>query len=57
MCNEFLKQGVPIEKVYFSPFHPTAGLGAYKKNDFSRKPCPGMIYQAQKDINLNLQMN
>lgn len=55
MCNEFLKEGVPIEKVYFSPFHPTAGLGAYKKNDFSRKPCPGMIYQAQKDINLNLQ--
>ena len=54
MCNKFLNAGAPIEKVYFSPFHPTAGLGAYKKDDVSRKPRPGMIHQAQQDINLNL---
>lgn len=54
MCNEFLNEGAPIEKVYFSPFHPTAGIGAYRKDDVSRKPRPGMIYQAQQDINLNL---
>ena len=54
MCNEFLNVGAPIEKVYFSPFHPTEGLGAYKKDDVSRKPRPGMIHQAQRDINLNL---
>jgi len=54
MCNEFLNEGVPIEKVYFSPFHPTAGLGAYKKDDVSRKPRPGMIHQAQREMNLNL---
>ena len=55
MCNEFLNVGAPIEKVYFSPFHPTAGLGAYKKDDVSRKPHPGMIRQAQQDKNLNLR--
>ena len=55
MCNEFLKVGAPIEKVYFSPFHPIAGLGAYKKDDVSRKPHPGMIRQAQQDKNLNLR--
>lgn len=55
MCNQFLNEGVPIEKVYFSPFHPTAGIGVYKKDDASRKPRPGMIYQAQKEINLNLE--
>tara|TARA_Y100000739_G_C20563716_1_gene444299 strand:+ start:106 stop:702 length:597 start_codon:yes stop_codon:yes gene_type:complete len=54
MCNEFFNEGVPIEKVYFSPFHPTAGLGAYKKDDVSRKPHPGMIHQAQREMNLNL---
>ena len=54
MCNEFLNAGAPIEKVYFSPFHPTAGLGAYKKDDVSRKPRPGMIHQAQREMNLNL---
>jgi D-glycero-D-manno-heptose 1,7-bisphosphate phosphatase len=54
MCNEFLNADAPIEKVYFSPFHPTAGLGAYKKDDVSRKPRPGMIYQAQREMNLDL---
>ena len=54
MCNQFFNAGAPIEKVYFSPFHPTAGIGAYKKDDISRKPRPGMIYQAQQDMNLNL---
>ena len=55
MCKQFLNEGAPIEKVYFSPFHPTKGIGKYKKNDLSRKPHPGMIYQAQRDINLNLK--
>ena len=55
MCDEFLKAGAPIEKVYFSPFHPTAGRGAYKKDDFSHKPSPGMIFQAQREMNLDLR--
>ena len=55
MCNEFFNEGVPIEKVYFSPFHQTEGLGKYKKDDISRKPRPGMIHQAQREMNLNLE--
>ena len=55
MCNKFLNAGAPIEKVYFSPFHPTAGIGAYRKDDVSRKPHPGMIHQAQREMNLNLK--
>lgn len=54
MCNEFLNAGAPIDKVYFSPFHPTEGLGEYKKDDFSRKPNPGMLLQAQQELNLDL---
>ena len=54
MCNQFLNAGAPIEKVYFSPFHPTAGIGTYKKDDVSRKPHPGMIFQAQREMNLDL---
>ena len=54
MCKEFLHLGIPIEKVYFSPFHPTKGLGKYKKNDYSRKPNPGMIFQAQQELSLDL---
>jgi len=55
MCKEFMKQGAPIDKVYFSPFHPTEGLGKYKKDDFSRKPNPGMILQAQQELGLDLE--
>jgi D-glycero-D-manno-heptose 1,7-bisphosphate phosphatase len=54
MCNEFLNAGVSIDKVYISPFHPTEGLGEYKKDDFSRKPNPGMVMIAQQELNLNL---
>ncbi len=52
MCNEFASQGAPIAKVYFSPYHPTEGLGIYRRDDVSRKPRPGMILQAQGEFNL-----
>lgn len=54
MCNEFASRGAPIAKVYFSPYHPTEGLGSYRKDDVSRKPHPGMILQAQAEFDLDL---
>ena len=55
MCDQFLMQGAPISKVYYSPFHPTEGIGKYKNDDLSRKPHPGMILQAQRELNLDLE--
>jgi D-glycero-D-manno-heptose 1,7-bisphosphate phosphatase len=57
MLSEFKDADAPIDKVYFSPFHPTAGVGIYLKDDVSRKPHPGMIFQAQKDLDINLGMS
>jgi len=54
MCDQFSASGSPIERVYFSPYHPTAGIGKYLKDDYSRKPHPGMIFQAQKDLSIDL---
>lgn len=54
MCKEFESRGAPIAKVYFSPYHPTEGLGRYRKDDVSRKPHPGMILQAQTEFDLGL---
>lgn len=54
MCDQFSAAGASIDKVYFSPFHPTAGLGQYLKDDVSRKPHPGMILQAQKEFSIDL---
>ena len=55
MCDQFIIQSAPIAEVYFSPFHPTEGFGKYKKDDLSRKPRPGMILQAQRELNLDLE--
>ncbi len=57
MLNEFSSAGAPIDRVYFSPFHPTAGVGEYLKDDFSRKPHPGMILQAQRDLGVDLLLS
>jgi D-glycero-D-manno-heptose 1,7-bisphosphate phosphatase len=54
MCQRFSTTGAPIERVYFSPYHPTAGLGHYFKDDFSRNPHHGMIHQAQKELSIDL---
>ena len=54
MCDHFSAAGSPIDHVYYSPYHPTAGIGKYLKDDYSRKPNPGMILQAQKDFSIDL---
>lgn len=54
MCQQFVAAGAPIKRVYFSPYHPTAGLGRYLKDDISRKPHPGMIIQAQQELSINV---
>jgi D-glycero-D-manno-heptose 1,7-bisphosphate phosphatase len=54
MCEQFSAAGAPIDRVYFAPYHPTAGIGKYLKDDFSRKPHPGMILQARTELDLDL---
>ena len=36
--HEFSLAGAPINMVYFPPYLPTAGLGKYSKDGYSRKP-------------------
>lgn len=54
MCAEFASAGAPIDRVYHSPFHPTQGTGEYLKDDFSRKPHPGMLLRAAKELGIDL---
>lgn len=55
MCLEFDGQEAPIDKVYFSPYHPTAGVGIYLQDEDTRKPRPGMILKAQQEYDLSLR--
>ena len=54
MRGEFAAQGVAIAAVYHCPDHPTAGIGAYRRDNPWRKPGPGMILQAAADLSLDL---
>jgi D-glycero-D-manno-heptose 1,7-bisphosphate phosphatase len=54
MCAQFLSNGVKIDAIYFCPSHPDHGVGHYKAESFDRKPNPGMILRAEKDLGLDL---
>lgn len=54
MIAQFKAEGVHISQTYFSPYHPTQGMGAYRCDHPDRKPNPGMLLRAQQDWNLDL---
>lgn len=54
MIDQFKQKGITINDVYFCPFHPTHGIGEYKRDSFDRKPNPGMILTAKNQYDINL---
>lgn len=54
MCDEFARRNLTIDAVYHCPNHPTEGVGAFRRSDPWRKPGPGMLLQAAKDLSLDL---
>lgn len=54
MCDRFSEKGITIDAIYFCPYHPEHGIGAYRCESFDRKPNPGMILRAQADLALDL---
>jgi len=55
MIDAFKKEGVFIERTYYCPHHPEKGIGKYKRECSFRKPNPGMILKAKKDLALDLK--
>lgn len=54
MKEVFKKAGAPISAVYFCPHHPEKALDAYRCDCDCRKPHPGMLLQAQKELNIDM---
>lgn len=50
----FEAEDAPLARIYHCPYHPEHGLGPYKLDSEDRKPNPGMILKAQKDLSLDL---
>ncbi|HQT01250.1 MAG: hypothetical protein B7Y26_03735 [Hydrogenophilales bacterium 16-64-46] len=54
MLARFGDAGVRVEGVYFCPYHPEHGVGAYRQESACRKPNPGMLLQARDELGVNL---
>lgn len=54
MLGAFRERGIGIDRVYHCPYHPTAGIGDYRRESFERKPNPGMLLRARDELGLDL---
>ena len=55
--NDLIKSmtGATIDRFYYCPFHPNGSVEKYTKEHPWRKPQPGMILQAAKDLDIDLE--
>ncbi|HJV66602.1 MAG TPA: D-glycero-beta-D-manno-heptose 1,7-bisphosphate 7-phosphatase [Geomonas sp.] len=54
MHEELARVGVSIDACYFCPHHPEHAKGDYLKECACRKPLPGMLQQAARDLDIDL---
>ena len=54
MLARFAAEKAPIARVYHCAHHPTHGIGAYRAAHPWRKPEPGMLLAAARDLDLDL---
>ena len=52
--GEFRKRDAQIDAVYYCPHHPVHGQHEYLLDCECRKPKPGMLLKAQRDLDLDL---
>ena len=49
-----LAEGARLEHIYYCPHHPDIGAPPYRSACACRKPRPGLLHQAARDLNLDL---
>jgi D-glycero-D-manno-heptose 1,7-bisphosphate phosphatase len=54
MRSAFAERGARLDAVYYCPHHPVEGKGQYLRACDCRKPAPGMILAAERDLGLDL---
>lgn len=47
------KEGAYLDAIYYCPHHPEVGLPPYRQKCQCRKPAPGLIEQAVRDLSLD----
>jgi len=54
MTDIFSVGGAKIDRIYYCPHHPEAPVEAYRFHCDCRKPNPGMVRQAERELSLDL---
>ena len=62
LFNQLLKQklakgGAVIDAIYYCPHHPDAKIERYRVDCNCRKPKPGMLIKAAKELNIGLKQS
>ncbi len=57
MCRQIEAAGGHITAVYYCPYLEGAPVREYDKKSDWRKPAPGMIWQAAKDLEIDLSLS
>jgi len=53
MTEQFATAGAPLAGVYHCPHHPDAALGGFRRACSCRKPAPGMLLAAARELALD----
>lgn len=54
MDNELAAAGTSVDAYYYCPHHPKEGNAPYRVDCTCRKPFPGMLEQAARDLGIDL---
>jgi len=57
MKKKLEEKNAYIDAIYYCPHYPEATIKKYRIDCDCRKPKPGMLKQAEKDLNLNLKLS
>jgi len=57
MKQRFAEAGIDIAAVYFCPHHNEHGVGDYRRECRRRKPNPGMLLDAARDLAIDLSQS
>ena len=55
MAEEFRRRGIEIAAFYYCPHHPEAPITAYRRTCDCRKPGPGMVVRAAKELGIDVR--
>ena len=54
LCNLLKQEGIEINAIYYCPHYPEAELPEYRQVCDCRKPLPGLIIRAAKDLDIDI---